>query len=139
MAYNGHYREFWREYVEKNKHPMPDIVISLHPGLHDDFMVEHWEPTLHLLLNNNIPTVLTSCNLQEHEKSIRNLNKFQPEIILSGLNPFGSTHWKQMPLELDRIWAANAYRLVMKGKKKDRKSASAPTPFFGRLMDAVHR
>ena len=120
IAWEGLYHHFWKEYVEKNLHSAPDIVISLHPGLHEDICMHHWHPTLSILMQYKIPTILTSCNEQEHKKAVRNLERYDPHWVTYGLNPFGSTHWKQLPLELDRIWAANAFRIVFKGKNKGR-------------------
>ena len=52
----------------------PDVAMGIHPGLHADGVFEFWEPTLDLLLDENIVTVFTMFSQEEYEMSLVRLD-----------------------------------------------------------------
>ena len=52
----------------------PDVAMGIHPGLHADGVFEFWEPTLDLLLEENIVTVFTMFSQEEYEMSLVRLD-----------------------------------------------------------------
>ena len=41
-------------YITTQKVERPDIIVGIHPGLHAEGVYEFWEPTLELILDENI-------------------------------------------------------------------------------------
>ena len=116
VAYVGLYHDFWSDHVGKN-HAPPDIAILLHPGFHTPVLMDGWNETLQLLLDNNIPTLITTFNENEHSGTLEQLEKLNSNILYEGANPFASELVKQTPYEADHIWASNAYYMQVKGRK----------------------
>ena len=52
----------------------PDVAMGIHPGLHAEGVFEFWEPTLDLLLEENIVTVFTMFSQEEYEMSLLRLD-----------------------------------------------------------------
>ena len=48
--------------------------MGIHPGLHADGVFEFWEPTLDLLLEENIVTIFTMFSQEEYEMSLVRLD-----------------------------------------------------------------
>ena len=53
-------------YITTQKVERPDIIVGIHPGLHAEGVYEFWEPTLELILDENIITVFTVLNEEEY-------------------------------------------------------------------------
>ena len=111
--------------------------MGIHPGLHADGVFEFWEPTLDLLLEENIVTVFTMFSQEEYEMSLVRLDgmfakyveinlpnclqvcvrcSFSPRYLFKGKNSLGSTHVKQTPHNPDMMWASNTYLIVFQGR-----------------------
>ena len=118
----------------------PDVAMGIHPGLHAEGVFEFWEPTLDLLLEENIVTVFTMFSQEEYEMSLVRLDgmfaKYEEiklpnclqvcwinslslsflRYLYKGKNSLGSTHVKQTPHNPDMMWASNTYLIVFQGR-----------------------
>ena len=113
--------------------------MGIHPGLHAEGVFEFWEPTLDLLLEENIVTVFTMFSQEEYEMSLVRLDgmfaKYKEikclqvcwiyslslsflRYLYKGKNSLGSTHVKQTPHNPDMMWASNTYLIVFQGRWK---------------------
>ena len=54
-------------WIRTKKVEVPDVAMGIHPGLHADGVFEFWEPTLDLLMEENVLTVFTMFNKEEQE------------------------------------------------------------------------
>jgi len=121
-AWDGLYHDFWDRYVTTEKVEQPDIVVGIHPGLHAEGVYEFWEPTLELLLDQNIKTVFTVLNEEEYTQSLMRLDHLFCKYLYKGKNPFASRHVKQTPHDPELMWASNQYIIVIKGRTVDLKT-----------------
>ena len=103
-------------YVTPQKVEQPDIVMGIHPGLHAEGVYEFWEPTLELLLDQNIKTIFTVLNEEEYTQSLERLDHLFCKYLYKGKNPFASRHVKQTPHDPELMWASNQYLIVIKVK-----------------------
>ena len=94
----------------------PDVAMGIHPGLHADGVFEFWEPTLDLLLEENIVTVFTMFSKEEYEMSLVRLDGMFAKYLYKGKNNLGSTHVKQTPHNPNMMWASNTYLIVFQGR-----------------------
>ena len=90
--------------------------MGIHPGLHAEGVFEFWEPTLDLLMDENILTVFTVFNTEEFKGSLNRLDGMFARYKYKGVNPFGSEHVKQTPHNPDVSWASNGYLIVFQGR-----------------------
>ena len=91
--------------------------MGIHPGLHAEGVYEFWEPTLELLLDQNIKTIFTVLNEEEYTQSLERLDNLFCKYLYKGKNPFASRHVKQTPHDPELMWASNQYIIVIKVKK----------------------
>ena len=91
--------------------------MGIHPGLHAAGVYEFWEPTLELLLDQNIKTIFTVLNEEEYTQSLERLDNLFCKYLYKGKNPFASRHVKQTPHDPELMWASNQYIIVIKVKK----------------------
>merc|ERR1711922_118715 len=89
-AWDGLYHDFWDRYITTQKVESPDLVFGIHPGLHAEGVYEFWEPTLELLLDNEITTAFTFFSKEEYESTLLRLDNLFVKYINKGLNPFSS-------------------------------------------------
>ena len=61
-------------WVKTKKVEHPDVAMGIHPGLHAEGVFEFWEPTLDLLMEENILTVFTVFNTEEFNASLKRLD-----------------------------------------------------------------
>ena len=94
----------------------PDVAMGIHPGLHAEGVFEFWEPTLDLLLEENIVTVFTMFSKEEYEMSLVRLDGMFAKYLYKGKNSLGSTHVKQTPHNPNMMWASNTYLIVFQGR-----------------------
>ena len=106
-------------YITTKKVEEPDIVVGIHPGLHAEGVYEFWEPTLELLLDQNIKTVFTVLNEEEYVESLARLDNLFCKYLYKGKNPFASCHVKQTPHDPELMWASNMYIIVIKVRSND--------------------
>jgi len=118
-SWAGLYHDFWQKFVKTKKVEVPDVAMGIHPGLHAEGVFEFWEPTLDLLLEENIKTVFTVFNKEEFDKSLARLDNMFAKYIFKGPNPFSSQHVKQTPHDPEVFWASNGYLIVMQGRTVD--------------------
>jgi len=118
-AWDGFYHDFWQKWIKTKKVERPDVAMGIHPGLHAEGVFEFWEPTLDLLLEENILTVFTVFNTEEFEASLKRLDGMFARYKFKGPNPFASTHVKQTPHNPDLCWASNGYLIVFQGRTVD--------------------
>jgi len=118
-AWDGFYHDFWQKWIRTKKVERPDIAMGIHPGLHAEGVFEFWEPTLDLLMDENILTVFTVFNTEEFKGSLNRLDGMFARYKYKGVNPFGSEHVKQTPHNPDVSWASNGYLIVFQGRTVD--------------------
>merc|ERR1711936_636843 len=118
-AWDGFYHDFWQKWIRTKKVERPDIAMGIHPGLHAEGVFEFWEPTLDLLMDENILTVFTVFNTEEFKGSLNRLDGMFARYKYKGPNPFASTHVKQTPHNPDLCWASNGYLIVFQGRTVD--------------------
>merc|ERR1712051_187635 len=118
-AWDGLYHDFWQKWIRKKKVEVPDVAMGIHPGLHADGVFEFWEPTLDLLLEENIVTVFTMFSQEEYEMSLVRLDGMFARYKYKGPNPFASEHVKQTPHNPDISWTSNRYLIVFQGRTVD--------------------
>jgi len=118
-AWDGFYHDFWQKWIRTKKVEVPDVAMGIHPGLHADGVFEFWEPTLDLLMEENILTVFTMFNKEEFNASIKCLDKMYARYKYKGPNPFASEHVKQTPHNPDISWTSNRYLIVFQGRTVD--------------------
>ncbi|XP_023327013.1 putative protein MSS51 homolog, mitochondrial [Eurytemora carolleeae] len=121
-AWDGLYHDFWDRFVEKKKVEKPDVVLGIHPGLHAEGVYEFWEPTLELLLDQNIVTVFTFFSREEYESSLLRFDDLFVKYISKESNLFGSQHLKQTPHNPELMWASNMYSVAFQGRTVDMKT-----------------
>jgi len=121
-AWDGLYHDFWERYIQTRKVEKPDVVMGIHPGLHAEGVFEFWEPTLDLLLEENIKTIFTVFNKEEYECTLERLDSLFVKFIYKGINPFASCHVKQTPHDPNLVWASNQYLIVFQGRTVDMKT-----------------
>ena len=92
----------------------PDLVVGIHPGLHAEGVYEFWEPTLELLLDQEIKTAFTVLDEAEYAMSVETLDKLFVRYVFKGPNPFASRHVKQTPHNRDLFWSSNQYIIIFK-------------------------
>ena len=100
--------------MTKQKVEKPDLVVGIHPGLHAEGVYEFWEPTLELLLDQNVKTCFTVLNEEEFKQSVHQLDQLFCKYIYKGLNPFASRHVKQTPHNAALFWSSNQYLIIFK-------------------------
>ena len=61
-------------WIKTRKVEIPDIAMGIHPGLHAEGVWEYWEPTIDLLLEENILTIFTVFNKEEFRASVKRLD-----------------------------------------------------------------
>ncbi|KAM7321687.1 hypothetical protein ACRRTK_019779 [Alexandromys fortis] len=97
---SGHkalYHDFWEEQIETGNLAHPDLVAAFHPGFHaSPILMEAWLPTLLLLRDHEIPTLITVYSQQELEASLQILVNLDTHIIACGANPFTSLKPEQV-------------------------------------------
>ena len=103
-------------WIKTKKVEVPDVAMGIHPGLHAEGVFEFWEPTLDLLMEENILTVFTMFNKEEFNASIKCLDKMYARYKYKGPNAFASEHVKQTPHDPDISWASNRYLIVFQGR-----------------------
>ena len=101
-------------YITTQKVERPDIIVGIHPGLHAEGVYEFWEPTLELILDENIITVFTVLNEEEYSQTLGRLDHLFCKYLYKGKNPFASRHVKQTPHDPELMWASNMYIIVIK-------------------------
>jgi hypothetical protein len=121
-AWDGLYHDFWDRYIAAKKVEEPDLIVGIHPGLHAEGVYEFWEPTLELILDQNIKTVFTVLNEEEYTQSLERLDNLFCKYLYKGKNPFASRHVKQTPHDPEMMWASNQYIIVIKGRTVDLKT-----------------
>jgi len=121
-AWDGLYHDFWSKFINTKKVERPDVAMGIHPGLHADGVFEFWEPTLDLLLEENIVTVFTMFSQEEYEMSLVRLDGMFAKYLFKGKNSLGSTHVKQTPHNPNMMWASNTYLIVFQGRTVDMKT-----------------
>ncbi|XP_027624694.1 putative protein MSS51 homolog, mitochondrial [Tupaia chinensis] len=96
-GHRGLYHDFWEEQVETGQTPHPDLVAAFHPGFHaSPDLLEAWLPTLLLLRDYEIPTLITVYSHQELEASLQILVDLDVHITTYGTNPFMSLKPEQV-------------------------------------------
>ena len=101
-------------YITTQKVERPDIIVGIHPGLHAEGVYEFWEPTLELILDENIIAVFTVLNEEEYMQTLGRLDHLFCKYLYKGKNPFSSRHVKQTPHDPELMWASNMYIIVIK-------------------------
>ncbi|XP_004680828.1 PREDICTED: putative protein MSS51 homolog, mitochondrial [Condylura cristata] len=97
IGHRGLYHDFWEEQVETGQTPHPDLVVAFHPGFHASLdLIEAWLPTLLLLRDYELPTLITVYSHQELEASIQILLDLDIHITTCGANPFASLKPEQV-------------------------------------------
>jgi len=114
-AWDGLYHDFWERFVETKKVEKPDIVMAIHPRLESEF----WVPTLDLLLDENIKTVLTTFNKDQFIAILEKLDPLYAKYIYRGPNDWVSGHVKQTPHDPNMVWASNQFLVVFQGRTVD--------------------
>ena len=104
------------KWIKTKKVEKPDVAMGIHPGLHAEGVFEFWEPTLDLLMEENILTVFTVFNTEEFNASLKRLDGMFARYKYKGVNPFASGHVKQTPHNPDVCWASNGYLIVFQGR-----------------------
>ncbi|XP_006835951.1 PREDICTED: putative protein MSS51 homolog, mitochondrial [Chrysochloris asiatica] len=96
-SHRGLYHDFWEEQVETGQTAHPDLVVGFHPGFHSSpDLMEAWLPTLLLLRDYKIPTLLTVYSHQELAASLQILVDLDTHITAYGANPFTSLKPEQV-------------------------------------------
>uniref|UniRef100_A0A250Y1G2 MYND-type domain-containing protein n=1 Tax=Castor canadensis TaxID=51338 RepID=A0A250Y1G2_CASCN len=96
-GHRGLYHDFWEEQVETGHIAHPDMVVAFHPGFHaSPVLMEAWLPTLLLLRDYEIPTLITVYSQQELAASLQILVDLDVYIISYGANPFRSLKPEQV-------------------------------------------
>uniref|UniRef100_G3TN58 MSS51 mitochondrial translational activator n=2 Tax=Loxodonta africana TaxID=9785 RepID=G3TN58_LOXAF len=96
-SHKGLYHDFWEEQVETGNVAHPDLVVGFHPGFHSSpDLMEAWLPTLLLLRDYKIPTLLTIYSHQELAASLQILVDLDMHITAYGANPFTSLKPEQV-------------------------------------------
>ncbi|XP_004583664.2 putative protein MSS51 homolog, mitochondrial isoform X2 [Ochotona princeps] len=96
-GHRGLYHDFWEDQVETGKISYPDLVVAFHPGFHASVdLMEAWLPTLLLLRDYEIPTLITLYSHQELAASLQILADLGVHIIACGANPFTSLKPEQV-------------------------------------------
>ncbi|KAM5140045.1 LOW QUALITY PROTEIN: putative protein MSS51 homolog, mitochondrial [Callospermophilus lateralis] len=97
---SGHrslYHYFWEEQIETGKIAYPDMVVAFHPGFHASLnLMEAWLPTLLLLRDYKIPTLITVYSHQELAASLQILVNLDIHVTAYGANPFTSLKPEQV-------------------------------------------
>ncbi|KAM9196997.1 LOW QUALITY PROTEIN: putative protein MSS51 homolog, mitochondrial [Dugong dugon] len=93
----GLYHDFWEEQVETGQIAHPELVVGFHPGFHSSpDLMEAWLPTLLLLRDYKIPTLMTIYSHQELTASLQILVDLDTHITAYGANPFTALKPKQV-------------------------------------------
>ncbi|KAJ8795040.1 hypothetical protein J1605_018627 [Eschrichtius robustus] len=96
-GHRGLYHDFWEEQVESGQIAHPDLVVAFHPGFHaSPDLMEAWLPTLLLLRDYEIPTMITVYSQQELAASLQILVDLDTHITAYGANPFASLKPEQV-------------------------------------------
>ncbi|XP_008834820.1 putative protein MSS51 homolog, mitochondrial isoform X2 [Nannospalax galili] len=96
-GHRGLYHDFWEEQVETGHLTRPDLVAAFHPGFHaSPNLMEAWLPTLLLLRDYGIPTLITVYSQQELAASLQILVNLDTHVIAYGANPFTSLKPEQV-------------------------------------------
>nr|XP_019601451.1 PREDICTED: putative protein MSS51 homolog, mitochondrial isoform X3 [Rhinolophus sinicus] len=96
-GHRGLYHNFWEEQVETGQTAHPDLVVAFHPGFHaSPDLMEAWVPTLLLLRDYEIPTLITVYSQQELAASLQILADLDTHITAYGANPFTSLKPEQV-------------------------------------------
>ncbi|XP_007938807.1 putative protein MSS51 homolog, mitochondrial [Orycteropus afer afer] len=96
-SHRGLYHDFWEEQVETGQIAHPDLVVGFHPGFHSSpDLMEAWLPTLLLLRDYKIPTLITVYSHQELAASLQILVDLDIDITAYGANPFTSLKPEQV-------------------------------------------
>ncbi|XP_008062469.1 putative protein MSS51 homolog, mitochondrial [Carlito syrichta] len=96
-AHRGLYHDFWEEQIETGRTAHPDLVVAFHPGFHSSpDLMEAWLPTLLLLRDYEIPTLITLYSHQELATSLQILVELDTHITAYGANPFMSLKPEQV-------------------------------------------
>ncbi|XP_008580396.1 PREDICTED: putative protein MSS51 homolog, mitochondrial [Galeopterus variegatus] len=97
IGHRGLYHDFWEEQVETGQIAHPDLVVAFHPGFHScPDLMEAWLPTLLLLRDYEIPTLITVYSHQELAASLQILVDLDTHITAYGANPFTSLKPEQV-------------------------------------------
>ncbi|DAA14299.1 putative protein MSS51 homolog, mitochondrial [Bos indicus] len=96
-SHRGLYHDFWEEQIETGQIAHPDLVVAFHPGFHaSPDLMEAWLPTLLLLRDYGIPTMITVYSHQELAASLQILVDLDTHITAYGANPFASLKPEQV-------------------------------------------
>ncbi|KFO36994.1 Zinc finger MYND domain-containing protein 17 [Fukomys damarensis] len=116
-GHRGLYHDFWEEHVETGQIAHPDMVVAFHPGFHaSPTLMENWLPTLLLLRDYKIPTLLTVYSHQELAASVQILVDLDTHIIAYGANPFASLKPEQVYSNPNKQPVyCNAYYIMFRG------------------------
>uniref|UniRef100_A0A8C5NY29 MSS51 mitochondrial translational activator n=1 Tax=Jaculus jaculus TaxID=51337 RepID=A0A8C5NY29_JACJA len=116
-GHRGLYHDFWEEHVETEHLTHPDLVVAFHPGFHASVsLMEAWLPTLLLLRDYDIPTLITVYSQKELTASLQILVNLDIHIIAYGVNPFTSLKPEQVYSNPNKQPAyCNAYYIMFLG------------------------
>ncbi|XP_049645132.1 putative protein MSS51 homolog, mitochondrial [Suncus etruscus] len=97
ISHRGLYHDFWEEQVDTGRVAYPDLVVAFHPGFHaTPDLLKAWLPTLLLLRDYKVPTMMTVYSCQELAASLQILVDLDVHIMASGANPFASLKPEQV-------------------------------------------
>lgn len=115
-AYKGLYHEFWEEKVEKGEAAKPDLVVGFHPGFEGQEVSQDWFPTLLLLRDYNIPTLITMISEAERQSTLHMFMELEMYVKDTGSNPFSSLKPEQIPKSPNKsLIYANAHYISFQG------------------------
>uniref|UniRef100_A0A7S1Y6P1 Mitochondrial splicing suppressor 51-like C-terminal domain-containing protein n=1 Tax=Grammatophora oceanica TaxID=210454 RepID=A0A7S1Y6P1_9STRA len=118
-AHCGLYHEIIAQTGSELSHLPPTVVLCPHPGVHDAQYIDMWRPTIEYLMEQNVPLVLTGCNIRESQDDSALLRRWGATMLMEPrCNPFRGL-WPTLDpgREFGDYYYANASFCVFKGKE----------------------
>ena len=113
------YQGVYHDFVEHSNFTQADIIVLFNSGWVDgDDAASHWEPTIKVLVEQKVPALFTTYNLNEAQNEQRKLRVQGAEFV----SEVGENKWRSLvpaPEFIDEeygMWHNNAYSYMIRGK-----------------------
>jgi hypothetical protein len=113
----------YEEYVKSEEYSTPNLAVAFHPGLAD--YKKEWSGAIEVLLERNVPMLLTHYHKHEAEFDARTLEtSFGAHVLVAASpNPYRSLLPMPDPLFEGRVYYSNNYHTLVRGRAADGRAA----------------
>jgi splicing suppressor protein 51 len=113
------YQGLYHDFVSSAFYKKPDLIVAFNSGhVDEDGAAENWTPTIQMIVDNGVPALFTTYNVDEAWREEARLRSLGAKIVVQP----GENRWRglvPMPEFLESegtMWFQNWYRYVIQGR-----------------------